>query len=100
MQTNHKTCHCEPVCFASPERGGVAGVCAGDGGVWRGNPFFFKNPCFQAAYMFRGTVFYAYQMLMRFSGGRYMPSVSVTPKASYHSGKFLGCMLARRTVGE
>ena len=39
-------------------------------------------------------------MLMRFSGGRYMPSVSVTEKASYHSGKFRGGMLARSTAGE
>ena len=30
--------HCEAVCIASPERRGVAGACAGDGGVRCGNP--------------------------------------------------------------
>ncbi len=42
----------------------------------------------------------AYQMLMRFSGAMYILSVSVTPKASYHSGKFRGDMFALSSPGE
>ena len=40
-----------------------------------------------------------YQITILFSGAMYMPSVSFTPNASYHSGKFLGGMFARRTQG-
>ena len=42
----------------------------------------------------------AYQMLMRFSGAVYIRSFSVTPKASYHSAKLRGFMLARSLAGE
>lgn len=41
-----------------------------------------------------------YQMLMRFSGAMYILSAAVTPKASYHSGKFRGDMLALSSPGE
>ena len=41
-----------------------------------------------------------YQILMRFSGAMYILSAAVTPKASYHSGKFRGDMLALSSPGE
>ena len=37
-----------------------------------------------------------YQMTMRFEGAIYILSVFFTLKVEYHSGKFLGVMLARR----
>ena len=37
-----------------------------------------------------------YQMTTRLEGARYMPSDFFTLKASYHSGKFLGGIFARR----
>ena len=37
-----------------------------------------------------------YQITTLLEGARYMPSVFLTPKAAYHSGKFLGGILARR----
>ena len=39
---------------------------------------------------------FCYQMTTRLEGARYMPSVFFTRKAAYHSGKFLGGILARR----
>ena len=44
----------------------------------------------------RGTSLFDYQMTTLLEGARYMPSVFLTLKAAYHSGKFLGGILARR----
>ena len=37
-----------------------------------------------------------YQITTRLEGARYIPSVFLTWKVAYHSGKFLGGMLVRR----
>ena len=49
----------------------------------RSFPLFFQLPC-------------NYQITTRLEGARYIPSDFFTLKVSYHSGKFLGGMLARR----
>jgi len=41
-------------------------------------------------------VYLLYQITIRLEGARYMPSVFLTWKAAYHSGKFLGGILVRR----